>query len=108
LTEIIGLAGSTRAGSEHYEEMVEWYYTPYLPAFSATVLIVVGFGFITRTFCQSNGLEPSIQHPDSAFAVDDLTAEMELSRAVVAEALERNRVSKPLEGTRSPPRTRRR
>ena len=52
LTVIIGIVGLTMlliAGYEHYEETVEQY-TPYLPAFSATVLIVMGFGFIIGMF----------------------------------------------------------
>jgi hypothetical protein len=34
---------------EHYKETVEQY-TPYLPAFSVTVLIIIGFGFIIGVF----------------------------------------------------------
>jgi ABC-type nickel/cobalt efflux system permease component RcnA len=52
LTVIVGIVGLTMlliAGYEHYEETVEQY-TPYLPAFSATVLIVMGFGFIIGVF----------------------------------------------------------
>ena len=52
LTVIAGIVGFTMllvAGYEHYEERVERY-TPYLPAFSAAVLIVMGFGFITGLF----------------------------------------------------------
>ncbi|MFT4921778.1 MAG: nickel/cobalt exporter [Haloarculaceae archaeon] len=52
LTVIGGIVGLTMlliAGYEHYEETVEQY-TPYLPAFSATVLIVMGVGFITSVF----------------------------------------------------------
>lgn len=52
LTVIIGIVGLTMlliAGYEHYEGTVEQY-TPYLPAFSATVLIVMGFGFIIGVF----------------------------------------------------------
>jgi hypothetical protein len=37
------------AGYQHSEEKVEQY-TPYLPAFSAAVLIIMGFGFITGVF----------------------------------------------------------
>jgi hypothetical protein len=49
LTVIVGIVGLTMlliAGYEHFEEVVEQY-TPYLPAFSATVLILLGVGFIT-------------------------------------------------------------
>jgi hypothetical protein len=52
LTVIVGIVGLTMlliAGYEHYEETVEQY-TPYLPAFSATVLIIMGFGFIVGVF----------------------------------------------------------
>ena len=52
LTVIVGIVGLTMlliAGYEHYEETVEQY-TPYLPAFSATVLIVMGLGFIIGVF----------------------------------------------------------
>ncbi|MEF8779720.1 MAG: hypothetical protein V5A46_03455 [Haloferacaceae archaeon] len=52
LTVIVGIVGLTMlliAGYEHYEETVEQY-TPYLPAFSATVLIVMGLGFIVGVF----------------------------------------------------------
>jgi Mn2+/Fe2+ NRAMP family transporter len=49
ITVIVGIVGLTMlliAGYEHFEEKVEQY-TPYLPAFSATVLILMGAGFIT-------------------------------------------------------------
>jgi nickel/cobalt exporter len=49
LTVIVGIVGLTMlliAGYEHYEETVEQY-TPYLPAFSAAVLTVMGLGFIS-------------------------------------------------------------
>jgi ABC-type nickel/cobalt efflux system permease component RcnA len=49
LTVIVGIVALTMlliAGYEHYEERVERY-TPYLPAFSAAVLIIMGVGFIT-------------------------------------------------------------
>jgi len=52
LTVIAGIVGLTLlliAGYEHYEQRVEQY-TPYLPAFSATVLIVMGVGFIFDVF----------------------------------------------------------
>lgn len=52
LTVIVGIVGLTMlliAGYEHYEERVEQY-TPYLPAFSAAVLIVMGAGFILGVF----------------------------------------------------------
>ncbi|MFT4921093.1 MAG: nickel/cobalt exporter [Haloarculaceae archaeon] len=52
LTVIAGIVGLTMlliAGYEHYQETVEQY-TPYLPAFSATVLIVMGLGFIIGVF----------------------------------------------------------
>jgi ABC-type nickel/cobalt efflux system permease component RcnA len=52
LTVIAGIVGLTMlliAGYEHYEETVEQY-TPYLPAFSATVLIVMGVGFVIGVF----------------------------------------------------------
>jgi hypothetical protein len=51
LTVIVGIVGLTMlliAGYQHSEEKVEQY-TPYLPAFSAAVLIM-GFGFITGVF----------------------------------------------------------
>jgi hypothetical protein len=49
ITVIVGIVGLTMlliAGYQNYEERVEKY-TPYLPAFSAAVLIVMGVGFIT-------------------------------------------------------------
>ncbi|EMA46013.1 hypothetical protein [Halococcus saccharolyticus] len=49
LTVLVGIVGLTMllvAGYQHYEEKVEQY-TPYLPAFSAAVLIIMGVGFIT-------------------------------------------------------------
>ncbi|RRJ29508.1 hypothetical protein [Halocatena pleomorpha] len=52
LTVILGIVTLTMllvAGYEHYEEEVEQY-TPYLPAFSAAVLIIMGLGFITGLF----------------------------------------------------------
>ena len=52
LTVIVGIVGLTMlliAGYQHSEEKVEQY-TPYLPAFSAAVLIIMGFGFITGVF----------------------------------------------------------
>jgi nickel/cobalt exporter len=52
LTVIFGIVSLTLllvAGYEHYEEKVEQY-TPYLPAFSAAVLIIMGIGFITGLF----------------------------------------------------------
>ena len=48
-TVIVGIVGLTMAliaGYEHYEDRVERY-TPYLPAFSAAVLVLMGVGFIT-------------------------------------------------------------
>jgi len=52
LTVIAGIVGLTLlliAGYHSYEERVERY-TPYLPVFSAVVLIVMGLGFITGLF----------------------------------------------------------
>ncbi|WP_436925483.1 hypothetical protein [Halosimplex amylolyticum] len=52
LTVIAGIVGLTMlliAGYQHSEEAVEQY-TPYLPAFSAAVLAIMGFGFITGVF----------------------------------------------------------
>lgn len=52
LTVIAGIVTLTLlmvAGYQHYEEKVEQY-TPYLPAFSAAVLIIIGIGFITGLF----------------------------------------------------------
>ena len=52
VTVIAGIVGLTMlliAGYQHYEEKVEQY-APYLPAFSAAVLIVMGLGFITGLF----------------------------------------------------------
>ncbi|WP_338742339.1 hypothetical protein [Haloplanus salilacus] len=51
-TVLIGIVGLTMlliGGYEHYEETVKQY-TPYLPVFSATVLIIMGFGFIIGVF----------------------------------------------------------
>lgn len=52
ITVIVGVVGLTMlliAGYHHSEERVERY-TPYLPAFSAAVLIIMGLGFITGVF----------------------------------------------------------
>jgi nickel/cobalt exporter len=52
ITVIVGIVGLTMlliAGYQQYEAKVEQY-TPYLPAFSAFVLIIMGFGFITGLF----------------------------------------------------------
>jgi hypothetical protein len=52
ITVILGIVSLTMllvAGYENYEEKVEQY-TPYLPLFSAIVLIVMGLGFITGLF----------------------------------------------------------
>lgn len=52
ITVILGIVGLTMllvAGYTHYEDRVERY-TPYLPVFSATVLIIMGFGFITGLY----------------------------------------------------------
>ena len=52
LTVIIGIVGLTMlliAGYQHSAETVEKY-TPYLPAFSAAVLIIMGLGFIMGIF----------------------------------------------------------
>jgi nickel/cobalt transporter (NicO) family protein len=52
ITVILGIVGLTLlliAGYHHFEEKVEQY-TPYLPAFSAAILIVMGIGFIAHLF----------------------------------------------------------
>ena len=52
LTVILGIVGLTMlliAGYQHSEERVERY-TPYLPAFSAVVLCIMGAGFIIGVF----------------------------------------------------------
>ncbi|WP_435118566.1 hypothetical protein [Halolamina sp. C58] len=52
LTVIAGIVGFTMllvAGYERHEERVERF-TPYLPAFSAAVLIVMGVGFVSGLF----------------------------------------------------------
>ncbi|SMO58321.1 hypothetical protein [Halorubrum cibi] len=52
LTVIVGIVGLTMlliTGYQHSEEKVKQY-TPYLPAFSAFVLIIMGVGFITGIF----------------------------------------------------------
>ncbi|MFH5799013.1 hypothetical protein [Haladaptatus sp. CMAA 1911] len=52
ITVIVGIVGLTMlliAGYHRYEERVERY-TPYLPAFSAAVLVIMGIGFITGLF----------------------------------------------------------
>ena len=52
VTVIVGIVGLTMlliAGYQHHEEKVRQY-TPYLPIFSAAVLIVIGVGFITGLF----------------------------------------------------------
>jgi len=48
ITVVLGIVGLTMllvAGYQHFEERVERI-TPYLPAFSAAVLIVMGTGFV--------------------------------------------------------------
>ena len=52
ITVIVGIVGLTMlliAGYQHHEETVKRY-TPYLPAFSAAVLIIMGSGFILGLF----------------------------------------------------------
>lgn len=52
VTVILGIVGLTLllvAGYQRYEERIERY-TPYLPAFSAAVLIIIGIGFIAGLF----------------------------------------------------------
>jgi ABC-type nickel/cobalt efflux system permease component RcnA len=52
VTVIVGIVGLTMlliAGYQHHEEKVRQY-TPYLPIFSAAVLIVIGVGFIAGLF----------------------------------------------------------
>ncbi|RDZ64938.1 hypothetical protein C5B90_00800 [Haloferax sp. Atlit-12N] len=52
VTVIVGIVGLTMlliAGYEQYEDKVEKY-TPYLPVFSAAVLVLMGLGFITGVF----------------------------------------------------------
>ncbi|AKU07398.1 hypothetical protein [Haloferax gibbonsii] len=52
VTVIVGIVGLTMlliAGYQQYEDEVEKY-TPYLPAFSAAVLVLMGLGFITGVF----------------------------------------------------------
>ena len=52
LTVVVGIVGLTMllvAGYEHYEEQVKQY-TPYPSAFSAAVLIIMVFGFVTGLF----------------------------------------------------------
>ncbi len=52
LTVIAGIVGLTMlliAGYQNFEEEVEQY-TPYLPVFSAVVLVTMGVGFLTGVF----------------------------------------------------------
>lgn len=49
ILDIVSLTMLLVAGYEHHEEKVEQY-TPYLPLFSAAVLIIIGIGFITGLF----------------------------------------------------------
>ena len=52
ITVVVGIVGLTMlliAGYQHSAERVEQY-TPYLPVFSAVVLVGMGLGFITGTF----------------------------------------------------------
>ncbi|WP_049901844.1 sulfite exporter TauE/SafE family protein [Halococcus agarilyticus] len=52
ITVVVGIVGLTMllvAGYHSYEERVEQY-TPYLPVFSAVVLVLMGLGFITGLF----------------------------------------------------------
>jgi len=52
LTVVVGIVGLTMlliAGYHRYEERVERY-TPYLPAFSAAVLVTMGVGFLAGLF----------------------------------------------------------
>jgi ABC-type nickel/cobalt efflux system permease component RcnA len=52
VTVIIGIVGLTMlliAGYQNYEDRVERY-TPYLPAFSAAVLVIMGVGFVGGAF----------------------------------------------------------
>ncbi len=52
ITVVVGIVGLTMlliAGYQNYEDRVETF-TPYLPAFSAAVLVVMGVGFVTGAF----------------------------------------------------------
>lgn len=49
LTGIVGLTMLLIAGYQHSESRVERY-TPYLPAFSAAILVIMGIGFVTGVF----------------------------------------------------------
>lgn len=52
VTVIVGIVALTMlliAGYQHYEDKVKQY-TPYLPIFSAAVLIIIGLGFIIGAF----------------------------------------------------------
>lgn len=52
ITVIVGIVSLTMlliAGYQHSEERVEKY-TPYLPIFSAVVLVIMGIGFIIGVF----------------------------------------------------------
>lgn len=49
LTGIVGLTMLLIAGYQHFESRVERY-TPYLHAFSAAVLVIMGIGFVTGVF----------------------------------------------------------
>jgi hypothetical protein len=52
LTVVAGIVGLTLlliAGYQHSEERIEEY-TPYLPVFSAAVLVIMGLGFIAGLF----------------------------------------------------------
>jgi hypothetical protein len=52
LTVVVGIVSLTLAligGYEQFEEQVEQY-TPYLPAFSAAILVLMGTGFVVGVF----------------------------------------------------------
>ena len=52
ITVVVGIVGLTMllvAGYQHHEETVKQY-TPYLPAFSAAVLLLMGVGFVLGVF----------------------------------------------------------
>jgi hypothetical protein len=52
ITVVVGIVGLTMllvGGYHRYEETVERY-TPYLPAFSAAILTLMGIGFVVGIF----------------------------------------------------------
>ena len=91
ITGIVGLTMLLIAGYQHYRERIERY-TPYLPAFSAGVLVVMGVGFIANVFYPSGvrtryvPVFGEVPHPGSERLLETLSAALTLSGAATSSS----------------------